>query len=325
MSVTRGQIILFSCLAVSVLLTMAVTYFLARTSHEGSIIRDQGPEHHKVKAKTPDTGGRAFLVTLALVGFPGAILLTDPRGLIGITIGLLTGMIGLADDILKRTKNDTSGLKARYKLPLQIIVGLLLMGAIHYLVQDDTVKIPFIAAPVNLGAWKILLGLFCYLTIINAVNFTDGIDGLAGTTMLVAAVFLGLAILSSGTEGSVIVPVVLIGMCAGFLPSNWNPARIFMGDAGSLALSGALAAAAIATGLEIVLLIIGLVFIIEIASVVLQVVYFRLTGGKRIFRMTPIHHAWELRGYREPVIVAGATVLGIVAGVIGWWSSYRGV
>jgi phospho-N-acetylmuramoyl-pentapeptide-transferase len=131
---------------------------------------------------------------------------------------------------------------------------------------------------------------------------------------------MGLALWTTGF-GTAIAPITLIGICIGFLPHNWNPAKIFMGDSGSLALGGALAATAVATGLEIVLLIIGMVFIIEISTVVMQVVYFRLTHGKRIFRMTPIHHAWELRGYKEPQIVIGAVVLGVIFGIIGLWSA----
>jgi phospho-N-acetylmuramoyl-pentapeptide-transferase len=324
MTMTRGQTILLICLVASALLTALITWLLSISAAGGSVIREQGPEHHKAKASTPSTGGRAFLISLAVIGFPGAILLTDPRGVIGIAAGLLTGLIGLADDQLKLTKKDTSGLKARYKLPLQILVGLLAVVAVYLLLPDSTVRVPFIPVPVDIGWWKIPLGLFCYLAIVNGVNFTDGLDGLATSTVLIASVFLGASIWLSGTDGSAIVPIILLGLCAGFIRWNWNPAKIFMGDSGSLAISGALAAAAIATGLEIILLIIGLVFIIEETTVVLQVVYFRLTGGKRIFRMTPIHHAWELRGYREPAIVAGASVLGIVSGAIGLWSVVHG-
>ncbi len=320
MHLSRGQTILLGCLVASALITGLVTYLLAGVSKAGSVIREQGPEHHREKASTPSTGGRAFLAALALVGFPGAFLITDGRAVVGIAAGLLTGLIGLADDVMKIATKQSSGLKARYKLPLQIVVGLLVVGGVYYLIEDSTIRIPFVHATVDIGAWKILLGLFCYLTIVNAVNFTDGLDGLAASTVLVAAICLGGAIWTTGA-GTSVVPVVLAGICIAFLPFNWNPASIFMGDSGALAIGGALAAAAVATGLEITLLIIGIVFIIEITTVVLQVVYFRMTGGKRIFRMTPIHHAWELRGYKEPAIVAGAVVIGIVGGAIGWWSA----
>ncbi len=315
MTLTSGQIVLLACLIASAAITAVVTGMLAQSRHTGSVIREQGPEHHRAKASTPSTGGRGFLLALALIGFPGAMLLTDPRAIIGVAAGLLTGLIGLSDDLLKLARKDSSGLKARYKLPLMIIVGLLAAGAGWFLMQDDTVRIPFVQGPVHVGVWKIPIGLFCYLTIINGVNFTDGLDGLAGGTVLIASAFLAGAIFLTAT-GSVVVPVVLIGICAGFLPFNWNPARIFMGDSGALCIGGALAGAAVASGLEIVLLIIGLVFIINIVTVVLQVVYFRLTGGKRLFRMTPIHHAFELRGYKEPIIVLGASIIGIVAGAI---------
>ncbi len=322
MILTDGQKILLTCLVGAGVLTAFITWLLSRTPASGSVIREQGPEHHREKASTPSTGGRGFLFALALTGFPGAMLLTDPRAIIGVAAGLLTGLIGLADDNLKVTRQDSSGLKARYKLPLMIVVGFLAVGATWYLVQDDTLRIPFMQEPIHLGPWKLIIGLLCYLTIINGVNFTDGVDGLAAGTVLIASLFLGVAIFVTGS-GSVIVPAVLVGICIGFLPFNWNPAKIFMGDSGALCLGGALAGAAVAASLEIVIFLIGIVFIIEITTVVMQVVYFRLTGGKRIFRMTPIHHAFELRGYREPAIVIGASVIGIAGGLIGLWSVQR--
>jgi phospho-N-acetylmuramoyl-pentapeptide-transferase len=320
MKISQGQLVLFSCLVVSAALTFALAWLFAGAKSEGSVIRQQGPAAHRKKSATPSTGGRAFLVAFALVGFPAAIFLTDPRAIIGVTAGLLTGLIGLADDILKSARRNSSGLKARFKLPLQIVVGLLIACAVYYQMGDHTVRIPFIGTPVDVGSWKILIGLFCYLTIINAVNFTDGLDGLAASTVFVAALFLGLALWTTRAS-SAVVPVLLMGVCAGFLPLNWNPARIFMGDSGALCLGGALAAAAIAGGLEIVIFIIGLVFIIEIITVVLQVSWFRLTRGKRLFRMTPIHHAFELRGYKEPAIVFGVAATGLAAGLLGWLTS----
>jgi phospho-N-acetylmuramoyl-pentapeptide-transferase len=319
MSITHGQQILLICLIASCVLTAAITGALAGSRESGTVIREQGPERHRAKASTPSTGGRAFLLALFIVGFAGSILMTDPRAIIGATAGLLTGLIGLADDIMKQKGKKSSGLKARYKLPLMILVGLLAAGFTFYLLRDDMIRIPFMHASVHVGWWKILISLFCYLTIINGVNFTDGLDGLAGSTVLIASLFLG-AVIYAAQAGSAVVPMVLAGICLGFLPFNWHPARIFMGDSGALLLGGAIAGAALAAGLEIIGLIIGLVFIINITTVVMQVVYFRLTGGKRIFRMTPIHHAFELRGYSEPAIVYGASVIGIVGGLVAWLS-----
>ena len=319
MNFTHGQIILVSCLASSAMLTAIIVNALLQISASGTVIREQGPESHKRKAAVPSTGGRAFLLSLLIVGFTGAIMMTDPRAIIAIAAGLLTGLIGLADDMIKIARRNSSGLKARYKLPLQIIIGLMVSGAVWYLLSDDSIVIPFAKITVHIGWWKIIVGLFIYLTIINAVNFTDGLDGLASSTVGIASIFLALAIIATKT-GTVLIPAILIGICLSFLPFNRHPAKIFMGDSGSLCLSGAFAAAAIASGLEIASIMIGIVFIIEISTVVMQVVYFRLTGGKRIFRMTPIHHAWELRGYKEPAIVAGFCLVGAIGGLIGWLS-----
>jgi phospho-N-acetylmuramoyl-pentapeptide-transferase len=322
MNEAMGQMIFLGSLIGSVLITVLVIQFLLRSSSQGTIIRDQGPESHKEKSKTPSTGGRAFLIVLTFIGLPATIMMNDPRGVIAIATGILTGLIGIADDMLKVSKKSSSGLKARYKLPLQMVTGLMACFATYYLIPDQSIRIPFTHELIEIGLWKIPLGLFCYLTIVNAVNFTDGLDGLAASTVIVAALFLGGSIWMTSI-GAAVVPVILVGMCATFLFFNWHPAKIFMGDSGALALGGALAATGLATHLELVLLIIGLVFIIEISSVVLQVVYFRLTHGKRIFRMTPIHHAWELRGFKESQIVFGAVAIGIIAGFIGLVSVWR--
>jgi phospho-N-acetylmuramoyl-pentapeptide-transferase len=325
MQPTEGQIILFFCLVVSAGLTAAIAWPLSRVRARGSVIREQGPKHHKAKASTPSTGGYAFLTSLALVGFPGAIMIGDPRAIIGVMAGLLTGFIGLADDIIKVASKDSSGLKARYKLPLQIVVGLIVAASSYYMMRDDTIRIPFMHIKASLGLWKIAVDLFVYLTIVNAVNFTDGLDGLASTTIMIASFFLGGALWSARQwltdKPSAVVPAILMGIAGGFLPFNWHRAKIFMGDSGALCLGGALAATAISSGLELPILIIGLVFIIEITTVVMQVIYFRITHGRRLFRMTPIHHAWELRGYKEPAIVIGFGIVGIIAGAIGWWSA----
>ncbi|HDS30209.1 MAG TPA: phospho-N-acetylmuramoyl-pentapeptide-transferase [Firmicutes bacterium] len=315
MSFTHGQQILLACLITSAALTASIAGFLAKSKDSGTVIREQGPERHKAKAGIPSTGGRAFLIAMSIAGIGGSILMSDPRALIGVGTGLLSGLIGLADDVMKQKRKASSGLKARYKLPLMILVGLLASILAVYFVHDDTIRIPFMNNPLHLGWWKIPIALFCYLTIINGVNFTDGLDGLAASTVLIASLFLGATIYTINT-GSAVVPVVIAGICIGFLPFNWNPAKIFMGDSGSLCIGGALAGAAIVAGLDIIILIIGLVFMVNITTVVLQVVYFRLTGGKRIFRMTPIHHAFELRGYSEPAIVYGASVVGVIGGII---------
>lgn len=322
MILTPGQEVLAISFAASFVLTFAICSLLSRTQKSGTVIRDQGPAHHKAKAKIESTGGRAFLITFAVVGFPAALLLYDAKAILGVAAGLLSGLIGLADDILKVTRKDSSGLKARYKLPLQILVGLLVASATDYLLEETGTAVPFLSSNVELGAYKLILGLFTYLLIVNAVNFTDGIDGLASSTVFIAAFFLGTALWLTG-KSSAAVPVILMGTCAGFLPINWNPAKLFMGDAGSLCLGGALAATAVAAGLELPLMLIGLVFLIEAGSVILQVVYFRLTGGKRIFLMTPYHHALELRGFKEPKIVIVFSVIGFLAGIVGILSVWQ--
>jgi phospho-N-acetylmuramoyl-pentapeptide-transferase len=264
-------------------------------------IREDAPGRHRQKAGTPTMGGvlmiAAIIVAAILVGGLDGPLV---YGLLALAI---FGAIGFADDLLAIRRGRNLGLRARERLALQFGAGLLL-GAVaavqswqggHLVILDTVVAVGRVVFAVV--AALLLVGFA------NAVNLTDGLDGLAAGLVAIAAV--GLAILAnlSLASSAAVLAASVAGAAAGFLTVNAHPARVFMGDVGSNGLGAVLAAIAIAIKVELVLFVLGGVFIAEAASVFLQVAYFKATGGRRIFRMSPLHHHFELVGWSEPSIV----------------------
>ncbi len=215
------------------------------------------------------------------------------------------GIIGFIDDYNKIAKKQNEGLTPKQKVFLQILFGLAL--AVFMAVREGTdVFIPFTKVYVDFGWFYIPFVVFTEVAMANAVNLTDGLDGLASsTTAIVAASFtiIGIAIIPGGDEAMSVAGQAILGASLGFLVFNHYPAKIFMGDTGSMALGGALSATAIVGNMEWLLPISGLIFVIEALSVIIQVIYFKKTGGKRIFRMAPIHHHFELGGCSESKVV----------------------
>ena len=231
------------------------------------------------------------------------------------------------DDYLKVIKKQNEGLRVKPKFALQLVIALI-FGILFRMIseQGSQVYIPGVDIWVEFGILYIPFVVFTILAMTNAVNLTDGLDGLAsGVTALVSAAFVVAGVLFSYMASGVDIEVVpgilffaaLCGGCLGFLVFNKNPAKIFMGDTGSLALGGGVAAAAIAMKLELLLLIIGLLYVIEALSVVMQVGYFKLTHGKRIFRMAPIHHHFELCGMKETQVVGAFWAFTALCCIIG--------
>lgn len=256
-------------------------------------------------------GGIVFLAAL-----PMAILLVGQGGpgpMVFCLVALANGLIGLLDDWIIVLKKRSLGLKARHKLLGQAVIALALYG---YVIRAGHVStkmaVPFLGS-FDLG-WGYLILVFCVLAgTTNAVNLTDGQDGLASGVMAGTASFLGLAAWSSGYHEMALCFTALVGVSLGFLWHNAPPARIFMGDTGSLALGGALAAGAILMKMEIWLLLFGWVFVLETLSVILQVISFKTTG-KRIFRMSPLHHHFELGGTPESLVTVRFWIANILAG-----------
>jgi len=298
----------------------------------GQIIRDDGPARHHAKAGTPSMGG-ILIVGSILVA---TLLWADLRNLyvwISLLILVGYGTIGLADDLLKIRKQNSTGLSGKWKLIGQTIFVLLAAWIIAAHGKWDThLSIPFFKnfRP-DLG---IMYGLFALLVVIgtsNAVNLTDGLDGLAAGPFIVAAAvytlftylaghsalaqYLQIPSVSGAGELAVFCGA-MVGAGLGFLWYNTYPAEIFMGDVGSLAAGGALGTVAVLSKQEILLVIVGGIFVVEALSVILQVFYFKTTGGRRIFRMAPIHHHFELKGWKEPKVIVRFWIISILLGLV---------
>ena len=295
------------------LLTAGVSFVLAllayrplitflRRRKAGQVIQTELPREHQLKAGTP-TGGGILFVSLGLLGGLLATLAGHSGAgpaLVGLLLG---GLIGLADD-LRKLQVGSLGIPARMKFPLQLLLAIPVAALAH---QSHQFLIPF-----DLGWFYWPLAVLAIAGTANAVNLSDGIDGLAGGLCLIA--FLAVAVLLPGAPaGEKATALAIVGGLLGFLVYNRHPARIFMGDAGSLGLGYGLAAMAIQQGFVLLLPLLGLVFVIETLSVMMQVGYFKATGGRRIFKMTPIHLTFQLQGWSENRIDAVFWTVGAVA------------
>ncbi len=312
----------------------AIIDMLRLKQGKGQPIRDDGPQTHLAKRGTPTMGG-----LMILSGFTFSILLWANLSnayvwvVLGVTLSF--GAIGFYDDYLKLAKRTTSGFSGRFRLSLELLVAALATFAIMQVADPQhsgTLAIPFFKnLLIYLGPFFIILGVLVIAGAGNAVNLTDGLDGLAIVPVMIAAGTFGLIAYLSGNvnfanylqihhiPGSgelAIICDALIGAGLGFLWFNAPPAMVFMGDTGSLALGGALGAIAVATKHEIVLAIVGGLFVLETLSVIIQVVSFKLTG-KRVFRMAPLHHHFEQKGWAEATVVVRFWIISVVLALIG--------
>lgn len=283
----------------------------------GQYIREEAPENHNQKAGTPTMGG-IMIVIPSIIGAVLALIMnqkaTVPAFIILLVYGLFM-LLGLQDDFSKITKKQNKGLSAKAKLLLQFLIALI--PAMFITLEGEKTISLFGYMSINFGILYPLLAVFIITGSSNAVNLTDGLDGLAGGTS--AIVFSSLAALCflTGKIDIAIVAAAIAGSCLGFLYYNKYPAKVFMGDTGSLALGGALGAIAVIGKMELWIALTGLLFVIEALSVIIQVTSFKLTG-KRVFKMSPIHHHFELCGWSEKKIVYvfyGFTILTCAAAI----------
>jgi len=298
-------------------------------SHKmGQKILEIGPRWHKGKEGTPTMGGVAFIIAIAIFGLGGCIYLGIVDGIrstlplvLTLALGISGGLIGCIDDMAKLKKKQNEGLTAPQKFILQVIAAALyLFGMTLVCDIDTTLYIPFVDATLDLGIFYYVVAMLLITGIINSVNLTDGIDGLCSSVTLVVGVFFTVAGYMTGMaepDGPVILlGALLLGGCAGFLVYNFYPARVFMGDTGSLFLGGLVVGGAFMLNNPLIVVVFGIVYIIETASVMLQVAYFKLTHGKRLFKMSPIHHHFEKCGWSEIKIVVVASIVTAVAAVL---------
>ena len=333
LTVRTGLSMFTSMIVVFVVGNPLINYFSAKQIHNP--IRDDGPSEHIVKKiGTPTMGGLMILLGV----FSGVLLwgdLSNPYNWFLIYIAASFGLLGAYDDYKKIKKNHSSGLSSKFKIIIQIILALIGIFIIYNFSESTEIKnlyFPFFKnLVINLGWFFIPFYLFILVGSSNAVNLTDGLDGLATVpVILVAACFAFISYVTGNIvfSGYLQIPYIegvgeasifcgsIIGACLGFLWFNAPPAKIFMGDTGSLALGGSLGAVGIITKHEIVLAITGGLFVLEAISVIAQVVSFKLTG-KRIFKMAPIHHHFEKKGWPESTVVIRFWIISIILAMIG--------
>ena len=285
--------------------------FLRRVK-AGQTERTDGPQSHLSKTGTPNMGGIMILLGLAAACIIACFLpgtgSSEVIPVLILSIGF--GLVGFIDDYLKVVKKKSDGLSAKQKMALQIVIAL-------------TMKVPF--APgvyLDLKFLNIPAFLFISVATVNGTNFTDGVDGLASCVTIATALFFTIAAAFSGS-GAAAAGGAMIGALLGFLIYNANPAKVFMGDTGSLALGGFVTAMAYLLQLPLFIPIVGFIYFIEVVSVIIQVAYFKKTHGKRIFRMAPIHHHFELGGWSEVKVVAVFTIVTVIlssVALLGIWA-----
>ena len=292
---------------------------ILRKLHFGQTILDIGPRWHKNKQGTPTMGGIMFIFGIVLSVVVSFLLMQlggggtarpdsaaiKARLFYGLMLAIAFGLIGFTDDYLKVVRKQNEGLTPNQKLFLQLLFGIGYLALLHVSGNRSTV----------------LVVPFAILALSNAVNFTDGLDGLlSSVTFVVAIAYMILtAILGQWEMG--ILAAAMAGGCLGFLVWNFYPAKVFMGDTGSLFLSGLVIALCFGTGLPLFILFIGVIYVVEMASVVIQMTYFKITHGKRIFKMSPIHHHFELCGYTEVQIVTAFALVTAAGSALAIWAA----
>lgn len=280
----------------------------------GKRIREEGPGSHASKAGTPTMGGWLVIGTAVAVSL---VLQQDWRQTALPLLGMLAfGLFGSADDLANMRSRSGHGFPVRWKFPSHGAIALVLALLLHYWLGLRTVWLPGLGN-VDLGLWYVPLAALAIFSTAAAVNEADGLDGLAGGLAAIAFAAFAVVALRNGQSDLAALCLVVVGATLAFLWFNVNPASVFMGDAGSLAYGAGLALVALVAGQILLVIIIGIVFVAETASVLLQVVYFRATGGRRIFRMSPLHHHFELSGWTEVQIVQRFWLVGALAAALG--------
>jgi len=293
----------------------------------GQTVRDDGPRTHLKKSGTPTMGGLMIIAGFGIssLALMGLLLRGSPTGVPGgalplvmaLAVALVHGALGFLDDYLKVALKRPLGLRARHKLMAQVLVALFLsFGATTVLGLSTAVTLPFIGISFDLGPLYHVLVLIMVVATSNAMNLTDGLDGLAAGASIATFAAMALVGLAVESPGMAILAASVAGSCLGFLVHNHHPARVWMGDTGSLALGSLLAALAVLTKTELLLPVLGGLYVVEALSDIIQVTSFKLTG-RRVFKMAPIHHHFELGGMREEDVVFRFWLVSVGFGVLG--------
>lgn len=281
----------------------------------GKRIRAEGPQSHAIKEGTPTMGGLLIFATVLIITVP-----TNLMGRLSMALPLSTivscGLLGLIDDLMTLRGRARSGLRARFKMAALMTIAIVIASGLHFGLGLRSVYVPLVGK-FDIGLWYLPIAVLCIVGFANAINLTDGLDTLAGSTTATAFGTYGIVAFLQEQAYLVTFCLTVAGAVLGFLWYNAHPAEVFMGDTGSLALGATLAVVALMTGHWLLLPVIGLVFVLEAASVILQVAYFRLSGGKRIFRMSPLHHHFELSGWAETQVAMRFWLVSVGAGMLG--------
>ncbi len=296
----------------------------------GQPINDIGPTWHKSKQGTPTMGGLLFIIGITVSVIAGYLVLSvsdnsdlvdatvsmqNRRLFAGLVMALAYAFIGFMDDYIKVVKKRNLGLTAKQKLALQIFVAAVYLATLRLVGGLSTVLVVPPFGQLDIGIFYYPLALFMIVGFVNAVNLTDGIDGLAASVTFVYALVMMIISVMLSYGRNELLAAALAGGCIGFLVWNFHPAKVFMGDTGSLFLGGLVVALAFGVNMPALLLLAGVLYLIEAFSVIIQVLYFKATG-KRLFKMSPIHHHFELSGYSEVKIVALFSLVALVGGAL---------
>lgn len=333
MSIMIGRVLV---LLVSFGISAGLGFWLIPFLHKlkfGQTILDIGPSWHKKKQGTPTMGGLMFIPAIVIGTIAGIIavsignhgIISTQEGLkafSGIVMALAFGAIGFLDDYIKVVKKRNLGLTARQKSVMQLIIGAFYLYMLYIAGDTSTIiVIPFIGQ-LKLGLAYYALAMFIIIGFVNAVNLTDGIDGLASSVTCVYGAVMMVVFSILNFQTGTALSIALVGGTLGFLVWNAHPAKVFMGDTGSMFLGGIAVALAFQAGFPLLLVMTGVIYWCEAFSVIIQVISFKTTG-KRVFKMSPIHHHFELSGWSEKKIVAVFSIVSFIGGLIGIWSVLR--
>ena len=304
--------------AITVVLGLIIIPILKKLK-VGQVVRDDGPQSHLSKSGTPTMGGIMMLITMIILSIVLYIKYPHILPIALITVGF--GIVGFIDDYIKLVLKNPKGLIPRYKMLGLLIVAVIFVIYLQYGLNIGTdIQIPFVKSYITLPMWLYIpFAVFVILACTNSLNLTDGLDGLAsGIMVIIMGFFTVVSIMFNNIEMS-IFSIIVAGACIGFLVFNLKPAKVFMGDTGSLALGGAFCAVGLYLKIPLIIIIVAGICVLEALSVIIQVIYFKKTG-KRFFKMAPLHHHFELSGFSEWKVVWAFWIITLILCVIGYFA-----
>ena len=310
--------------AAAAVLSGVFGYFLIpvlRALKVGQSILKIGPIWHSAKSGTPMMGGLMFVAAALVSLIVNAFFMTDHTALFVLALALCFSLVGFMDDYTKLVKKQNEGLTSAQKAMLQMAVSALFLYLMYRNGMMSTdLYIPFVNITIELHPMVyIFFAMFVVVGCVNAVNLTDGVDGLCGLVTIPVMVFFTAASVALNKLDLALLPAAMIGALCAYLVYNWHPAKVFMGDTGSLFLGGIVCGMAFALEMPLVLILVGCVYIWETMSVIIQMTYFKITHGKRLFKMTPIHHSFEMSGWKEEKICIVFAGIAAVGCILAWF------